>query len=234
MIAPRQSRLVAVVGGSGAGKSWFIQRICELLGEKAGHLQLDDFYRDRSKLPLARRARVNFDEPRAIDWRYAERVLLDCRAGHSTELPRYDFATHCRIVERATWEPRPIVFVDGLWLLRRPDLRQLFDLKVYLDTPHTLRRDRRLARDVRERGYSQSETHRRFQQEVLPMHHRYVEPQKRYADIVLSQPFVEGELAVLADRLWTLVETASPLPPWMHETFRAELLSALSPHEIST
>src|SRR3954466_13568294 len=117
MIAPRSNRLVAVVGGSGAGKGWFIGRLCELLGDKAGHLRLDDFYRDRSKLPLARRAQINFDEPRAIDWRWAERVLLDCRAGHPTQLPRYDFATHCRMVEHASWEPRAIVFVDGLWLL---------------------------------------------------------------------------------------------------------------------
>ena len=77
MIAPRRSRIVAVVGGSGAGKSWFIQRLCELLGDKAGHLQLDDFYLDRSTLPLARRVRINFDEPGAIDWKWAERVLLE-------------------------------------------------------------------------------------------------------------------------------------------------------------
>jgi uridine kinase len=233
MIASRRSRLVAVVGGSGAGKGWFITRVCELLGDKAGHLQLDDFYHDRSTLPAAKRERINFDAPRAIDWKSAERVLLDCRAGHTTQVPRYDFATHCRMVDHAAWEPRPIVFVDGLWLLRRPDLRRLFDLTVFLDTPSAVRQRRRLARDVLERGYTAEEVNRRFTRDVAPMHARYVEPQKRHADLVLAQPFESDQLTALANRLWQLVESTAPLPQWMRETFRAELSSALQSHETS-
>lgn len=232
MIAPRRSRLIAVVGGSGAGKGWFIARLCELLGDKAGHLQLDDFYLDRSNLPMARRGRINFDEPSAIDWKWAERVLLDCQAGHTTQLPRYDFATHCRMVDHAAWEPRPIIFVDGLWLLRRPDLRRLFDLSIFLDTPPALRRERRLARDVVERGYTADEVERRFTRDVTPMHVRYVEPQKRHADLVLAQPFRADQLGDLSHRLWQLVESSAPLPPWMRETFRAELTAALQNHEL--
>jgi uridine kinase len=231
MIASRRSRLVAVVGGSGAGKGWFIARLSELLGAKAGHLELDDFYLDRSALPPSRRGQINFDEPHAIDWKWAERVLLDCRAGHTTQLPRYDFATHCRLVDHAVWEPRPIVFVDGLWLLRRPDLRRLFDLAIYLDTPTAVRRERRLVRDVIERGYTAADVRRRFADEVMPMHARYVEPQKRHADLVLAQPFVPEQLTDLAHRLWQLVESSAPLPPWMRETFRAELAAGLQNHE---
>lgn len=231
MSAAHPVHLVAVVGGSGAGKGWLVERLCRLLGENACRLELDDFYLDRSHLPAARRAKLNFDVPRAIDWTWAERVLLDCRAGECTTLPRYDFSTYSRTPERRLWTPRPVVFVDGLWLLRPPAIRRLFDLKIFLDTPAELRCTRRLARDVTERGYSRELIDRQLRSAVLPMHDRYVEPQKKYADLVLTQPFRESELLELASRLWTLLSNAELLRPWQHETFRAELLSLLAQHE---
>jgi uridine kinase len=233
MMARHSSQLVAVVGGSGAGKSWFVGRLCELLGEKAGHLRLDDFYLDRSHLDPQRRARLNFDIPHAIDWGWAERVLRDCRSGCPTELPRYDFATHCRLDERVAWSPQPLVFVDGLWLLRRPELRELFALKIFLDTPAALRRRRRLARDVMERGRTARHVARCFRATVAPMHERYVEPQKRWADLVLAQPFQEEQLLELANRLLLLIEAAAPQSIWAHAAFRAELLAHLLEHEYS-
>src|ERR1043166_6771050 len=90
------ARLIAIVGGSGAGKGWLVERLCTLFDGKACHLQLDDFYCDRCTVPLTRRARVNFDLPKAIDWESAERVLRECRAGQAARVPDYDFATHCR------------------------------------------------------------------------------------------------------------------------------------------
>ena len=224
-------QLIAIVGGSGAGKGWLVERLCRLLGDHACHLQLDDFYRDRSHLPLARRARLNFDIPQAIDWAGAERVLRDCRAGETTTLPRYDFATHCRVAELTHWQPRSIVLVDGLWLLRPPAIRRLFDLKIYLDTPTDLRCTRRLARDVAERGYTTEMVDRQLRTAVLPMHERYVEPQKKHADLVLAQPFQEHELLSLADRLWAILRRTELIPAWQHETFRAELLATLAEHE---
>jgi uridine kinase len=224
-------QLIAVAGGSGAGKGWLISRLCELLDGRAAHLQLDDFYRDRSHLPPRRRARLNFDAPHAIDWDWAVRVLRACRAGQTTNVPRYDFATHCRLTTGQPWEPRPVVFVDGLWLLRPPAVRQLFDLKLYLDAPTEVRRTRRLARDVAERGYSASMVEERLRTFVEPMHDRYVEPQKRWADLVLSEPFQAVELGKLASRLWALLERATLVQPWMHATFRAELLELLAKHE---
>lgn len=223
--------LVAVVGGSGAGKGWLVERLCRVIGEAACRLQLDDFYRDRSHLPPSRRARVNFDIPGAIDWAWTERVLRDCRAGQRTTLPCYDFATHTRVAERPEWAPRSLVFVDGLWLLRRPAIRRLFDLKIFLDTPADLRCTRRLARDVAERGYTRDMVDRQLRTAVLPMHMRYVEPQKKYADVILAQPFREAELLLLADRLWHILSATSVLRPWQHETFRAELLALLANHE---
>lgn len=223
--------LVAIVGGSGAGKTWLVQQLCRVLGENASRLELDDFYRDRSHLPLARRARINFDLPDAIDWADAVRVLRDCRQGLPTRVPRYDFATHTRGSESRSWIPSRVVFVDGLWLLRTAELRSMFDLSIFVDTPPPLRLQRRLARDTAERGYTAEAVRRRVLENVMPMHERYVEPQKRVADIVLTQPYRETEVEELTDRLWNLLSQAPLLPPWMRETFRAEVLSLLVQHE---
>lgn len=227
-------QLVAVVGGSGAGKGWLITRLARLLGDKACHLQLDDFYRDRSHLTPSHRARLNYDIPRAIDWESAESVLRNCRSGQPVSVPRYDFATHSRVIEQITWRPRPVVFVDGLWLLRSPAVRGMFDLKIYLDTPPMLRCQRRLTRDVAERGYLPEVIEERLRRAVLPMHDRYVEPQKKHADLVLAQPFRDAELRALANRLWDLIHRAALMPAWMHETFRAELLELLRPTDEAT
>ena len=230
MNAEHPVQLIAVVGGSGAGKGWLVERLCRLFGPNACHLQLDDFYRDLSHLPLEDRAQRNFDEPDAIDWGWAERVLRECRRGYATTLPSYNFATHCRTAER-DWMPRPIVLVDGLWLLRSPAVRELFALKIFLDTPPQLRRSRRLARDVAERAYTRDAIEHQLSTTVVPMHERYVEPQKKWADIALTQPFREEQLFALADRLWRIVNRNALIPPWEHETFRTELIGLLVNHE---
>jgi uridine kinase len=225
------NRLIAVAGGSGAGKTWLVNQLCRVLGENACRLALDDFYRDRSDLPLARRARLNFDVPQAIDWSGAERVLRACQAGLPTRVPRYDFATYSRTDDMQSLLPRPIVLVEGLWLLRSTELRPLFDLKIYLDAPTPLRRSRRVSRDTTERGYSLESVERRIATSVLPMHDRYVAPQKRWADLVLAQPFREADVHRLAEALWALLSENDLVPCWMHETFRTELLSLLLNHE---
>lgn len=226
-----QVQLIAVVGGSAAGKGWLVTRLCRILGENATRLQLDDFYRDRSHLPPARRARINFDVPHAIDWRQAKEVLRACCAGQPAELPRYDFTTHSRLADRECWTPRPLVFVDGLWLLRPPAVRQMFDLKLFLDTPAELRRSRRLLRDVTERGYTADAVQQRLRTLVEPMHDRYVEPQKRWADVILEQPFKEADVLLLADRLWSLLNAAGAAGSQDRASFRTELVGLLANHE---
>ena len=228
------NRIVAIVGGSGAGKSWLVEQLCRVLGDNACHLALDDFYRDRSYLPLARRARLNFDVPHAIDWDEAVHVLRRCRDGQPASVPRYDFANYSRHPEPRTLDARPIVFVDGLWLFRDPEVRALFDLKIYLDTPTMLRHDRRVARDAASRGYEPAAIRERLATMVQPMHAKYVEPQKRWADLVLSQPYSEPEVELLAERLWGVCSATSAFPCWMRETFRAELLSLLVQHEFAS
>jgi uridine kinase len=201
-MSARSSRfLVAIVGGSGAGKTWLVDQLQRLLGESVARLSLDDFYRDHSHLPPAERQRVNFDDPQAIDWPEFERVLRDCRCGRASGVPRYDFTSHSRFPARDLWRPKPLVLVDGLWLLHRQTTRRLFDWRIYVDCPERLRFRRRLARDVRERGRTHSSVKWQFQETVAPMHHRFVAPQVAWADIVLSQPLEDTEVNRLAGRL---------------------------------
>src|SRR6266404_2555013 len=166
--------LVAIVGGSGSGKSHLAGKLQAGLGRHAARLSLDDFYRDRSRLSPALRARVNFDHPGAIEWRLVERALRRCLAGKPAQIPRYNFATHSRSARSETFKPRPVALVDGLWLLRRPALRSLFALRVFIDCPRRTRLSRRLTRDQRSRGRTATSIRQQFQATVEPMHARYV------------------------------------------------------------
>jgi uridine kinase len=190
-------KLIALVGGSGAGKSWLARQLQQALDLPVARLSLDDFYRDQSHLAPAARDRVNFDHPRAIDWRLAQSVLLGCRAGRTVYVPRYNFVTHTRRPTFKTLIPRPVILVDGLWLLWPPRVRRLFDLRIFLHCPERLRLDRRLARDVRERGRDDRSVRRRFQKTVAPMHKRFVAPQARWADVVLRRPPGQREIESL-------------------------------------
>src|SRR5215472_3948540 len=186
--------LVAIVGGSGAGKTWLAKKLQIALETDAGRLSLDDFYRDLSHVHLARRTKVNFDHPRAIDWPYVEKALEELRAGRSVHLPRYSFKTHSRLPDRGVFTPKPVVLVDGLWLLRRPSLRGVFSLKIFIDCPARTRRRRRLARDLRSRGRTRAGILEQLRKTVQPMHARFVAPQQKWADIVLRHDFGAAEI----------------------------------------
>ncbi len=192
--------LVAIVGGSGAGKSQLAGQLADLLGAEAARLSLDDFYRDQSHLPAGRRAKLNFDHPRAVDWPSVERVLGDWLAGLPALVPRYDFATHCRRGFRMV-QPKPIVLVDGLWLLLRPSLRRLFRLRIFLNCPARIRLARRLARDVEARGRTRASVLEQFRDAVQPMHRRFVAPQARWADVVLKGNWDDREVERLVRRI---------------------------------
>ena len=196
-----QPLLVAIVGGSGAGKSWLAKKLQTALEPHAARLSLDDFYLDRSHVHSARRAKMNFDHPRAIDWPYVEKALGELLAGRSVHLPRYNFKTHCRLPEQNVLAARPVVLVDGLWLLRRPSLRRVFGLKIFIDCPSRTRRQRRLARDLRSRGRSRTAILEQLRKTVQPMHARYVTPQQRWADVVIRHDFGEKEIQRLAREL---------------------------------
>jgi uridine kinase len=196
---------VAIVGGSGAGKTWLTQKLQRLLAGKATRVSLDDFYRDRSHIPAIRRARINFDNPRAIDWESLEKTLSHLRSNQPAPLPCYSFKTHCRLRTEKVLQPKSIILVDGLWLLRRPALRRSFTLRVFIDCPTQVRLQRRLTRDLVSRGRTRTSVQKQFRETVQPMHARFVAPQKRWADVILPADFDEGDMRELAERLKRLI-----------------------------
>jgi uridine kinase len=206
--------LVAIVGGSGSGKSWLADKLYALLAPHAARLSLDDFYRDRSHLSLARRERLNFDQPRAIDWRALETVLRRLLKGRAARLPCYDFRNHCRLAKAKILEPKPIILVDGLWLLRRPGIRSSFGFKIFLDCGPRIRFQRRLQRDLRSRGRTETSIRKQFRETVEPMHMRYVTPQARFADIILRGQCTSADVQRVGQMLRTgRTISASPLNP---------------------
>lgn len=222
-----QPKLVAIVGGSGAGKSWLAHQLERTLEIPVTLLSLDDFYRDQSHLPPGRRKLVNFDHPRAIDWRLVEAALQDCRAGRSFKVPCYDFTTHARLEKFRVLAPRQIVIVDGLWLLWRPRFRRMFDLRIHVHCPAHLRLQRRMDRDLTGRGRDSDSVRRQFRQTVAPMHKLFVAPQARWADVVLRQPVDESKVVRIGAMIQRIANPASPA-----SGDRSELVAASGPSAI--
>lgn len=195
---------VAIVGGSGAGKSWLAERLQNCFGANCARVCLDNFYKDRSHLPASKRERINYDHPRAIDWPRVTQFLREARAGRTTFIPQYDFKTHSRLAP-AIWEPKPIVVFEGLWLLARQAVRRQFDLSIFLDAAGWLRLRWRTGRDVAERGRTPESVRRQFISQVGPMHVRHVAPQKRWADMVLKQKIGKPEIDQVAGAICGLM-----------------------------
>ncbi|HEV2395295.1 MAG TPA: zeta toxin family protein [Verrucomicrobiae bacterium] len=181
----RRPLLLAIAGGSGSGKSWLATKLETALAPNVLRICLDDFYRDRSHLTPARRARLNFDHPRAIDWNALENALKRLHAGHPARVPSYDFKTHTRLAASQVLRPKPLIVVEGLWLLRRPALRRLFALRIFLECPARTRLKRRLARDGQSRGRTRESVQAQFHATVQPMHRLFVAPQVRWAHVRL-------------------------------------------------
>jgi uridine kinase len=209
VIKPRPF-LVAIVGGSGSGKSWLAERLEKSFAGRAARLSLDDFYRDRSRLPPARRAKINFDNPAAIDWLCFRSVLVNLSKGKSARLPEYDFTSHSRKARWRTLQPKQVVIVDGLWLLRSPALRRLFDQTIFLDCCEATRLSRRLARDLKTRGRTERSVREQFQTTVQPMHAKFVQSQRKWADIVIEENFSPQQVTEIGDGIQKLADPKRP------------------------
>lgn len=201
--APKNPRLitpllVGIVGGSGAGKTWLAHQLKKKLGPKnVAAVSLDDFYRDRSHLPTARRNRINFDNPKAIDWPALERAADLWRRGKTATIPQYDFATHSRKAITKSVAPRSVILIDGLWLFWRRALRNKFALRVFIECGVHCRLERRIARDCRQRGRTENSVKQQFLRTVQPMHAKFVAPQKHWANVILPGNFRSGQIAHL-------------------------------------
>lgn len=179
--------LIAVSGGSGSGKTYFARALASRLGSKNCEIILqDDFYHDQSAKFDFDGGSVNFDHPDAFDFESLEEVLTKLKSGRRALTPRYDFTTHSRLQGGHWVEPKPVLIVDGILVLHNPKVRALFNERIFFRTPEDLRFQRRLDRDVRERGRTPEGVRAQFMNQVKPMHDLYVEPCAAYATQIIT------------------------------------------------
>jgi uridine kinase len=202
--------VLGIAGGTGSGKTTIAQKL--LASIPAGSAVLidhDAYYRDRSSLPREERERINYDHPDAIETELLVQHLALLRAGHGVDVPHYDFREHARRADTRRVEPAPVIVVEGILVLADERLRAHMDLKLFVDTDADIRLMRRLQRDIEERGRSFAQVRAQYDGSVRPMHLAFVEPSKRFADLIVPEG---GEnqpaLDVIAGRLLQLVQGA--------------------------
>ena len=182
------SVVIGIAGGSGSGKTTVQRRILERFGtDHIALLDHDAYYRDLSHLPLADRARFNFDHPDALETDLMVRHVDGLLAGTAVPKPTYDFTHHRRLTETITVQPRSVVIIDGILVLAEPELRARMDIKLYVDTPDDVRLMRRIERDISERGRTLESVLAQYRRTVRPMHLEFVEPSKRHADVIIPR-----------------------------------------------
>jgi uridine kinase len=180
--------IIGICGGTGSGKTTVAQKIIALVGaDNVVYLQQDAYYRNIGDMPLELRHRINFDHPDAIDINLMMNHLEALRAGESIEQPTYDYATHSRKAATIHVEPRPVIIVEGILVFFDPQMRRLMDMKIFVDCDADIRFIRRLDRDVHERGRSVESIISQYTTTVRPMHLQFVEPAKRYADVIIPE-----------------------------------------------
>ncbi|MCJ7667752.1 MAG: uridine kinase [Anaerolineae bacterium] len=180
--------IIGVAGGTGSGKTTVSVAILERVGrEQITYIQHDSYYKDLSPLPLEERHKINFDHPDALDTNLLVEHLKRLQAGSLIEVPIYDFTTHTRKRETRRVEPRAVTLVEGILIFADKALRELMDVKIFVDTDADIRFLRRLQRDITERGRTLESVIRQYLETVRPMHLEFVEPSKRYADIIIPE-----------------------------------------------
>lgn len=184
----RRPFVIGICGGTGSGKTTITNRLFRALGGSGVLvIQQDHYYKDLSHLPAEERAKQNFDHPAAVDSALFIEHVKQLRAGLPVERPVYDFSRHCRKPETFRLEPQPAILIEGILIFENPALRELMDVKIFVDTDADLRFIRRLLRDIRERSRTLDSVVEQYQSTVRPMHLEFVEPSKRYADIIIPE-----------------------------------------------
>ena len=180
--------MIGIAGGTGSGKTTVAHRIIESVGASSVvYLQQDSYYRNLGDMPVDLRHHVNFDHPDAFDIDLLINHIEALQAGEAIEQPVYDYKTHSRKAEVTHVEPRPIIILEGILVFGYPRLRGLMDLKIFVDADADIRFIRRLDRDVHERGRSVESVIEQYTVTVRPMHLQFVEPSKRYADVIIPE-----------------------------------------------
>lgn len=203
----RRPFVIGVAGGSGSGKTTVTERVIEAVGEgSVAILAQDSYYRDQPNKPFEERARANYDHPDAFDWLLLMNQLEALQANEPVYAPVYDFTNHLRSSQQVAILPAPIIVVEGILVLYEPALRNLMDLKVFVDADPDVRFIRRLERDVRERNRSPESVIHQYLESVRPSHLQFVEPTKRYADVIIPHGGMNAPaLEMLAARIQSIV-----------------------------
>ncbi|HSR68589.1 MAG TPA: uridine kinase [Acidobacteriota bacterium] len=207
--------IIGVAGGTGSGKTTVVRKLIREIGADAVTLlQHDSYYKDQSHLSFEKRCRLNYDHPDSLESSLLIEHLKELLDGRSVEVPIYDFAAHARKKETIAAQPERVIIVDGILILCDPDLRELMDLRLYVDTDDDVRFIRRLKRDMEKRGRSLQSVIQQYLRTVKPMHREFVEPSKRFADLIIPEGGANRvAIDVLLAKIRSLVDGTSTLSP---------------------
>jgi uridine kinase len=205
--------VVGIAGGTGSGKTTLAELILDSVGgDRIAYMPHDAYYRNQQHLPLEERARQNYDHPRSLETELMVEHLQQLQAGKAIEMPVYDFTQHSRKAETVHVKPRPVILVEGILIFAEKELREMFDVKIYVDTDPDLRFIRRLKRDIEERGRTVQSVIDQYLDTVRPMHLEFVESSKRYADIIVPEGGLNAvALDMVIARLQALLNGELPL-----------------------
>ena len=200
------AKILGIAGGTASGKTTVAKKLKELATPygKVSMLRLDDYYKDMAYLSLEERKQINFDHPDSYDFDLILKHIDDLLNGKSIEKPIYDFVLSVRTKDTETVEPSDVIIIEGIMIFTDERLRNLFDMKIYVDTPDDIRFIRRLKRDIRDRGRTLESVVNQYLTTVRPMHHSFVEPSKKYADIIVPEG---GKNEVAIDLLITKIKS---------------------------
>ncbi len=188
MSSPSTSLVIGVAGGTGSGKTTVATVILKRVGaQNIAYVPHDAYYRNFADLPRAQRDIINWDHPDSLETELMIEHVRALKAGRAVDLPVYDFTTHSRSGQFVHLEPQPIILVEGILIFAEPRLRELFDVKIFVDTDADIRFIRRLQRDIAERGRTAQSVIQQYLRTVRPMHLEFVEPSKRYSDVIIPE-----------------------------------------------
>lgn len=192
--------IIGITGGSGSGKTTLAKQLIHIFGERDVCLiQQDSYYKDLSHLPLKQRKKINYDIPDAFDFECLIQQLREIRKGNRISRPVYNFKTHTRVKKKELLSPKKIVILEGILVFHEKAIRDLCDLKIFLDIEEKLRFERRLRRDQKERGRSRESVVKQWKQSVQPMYERYVLEIRKWADVVFQNDPTPKDMKRLSD-----------------------------------
>jgi uridine kinase len=179
--------VVGIAGGTGSGKTTVAHKLAAAMTGRSVTIEHDAYYRDQSHLPLPERAAINYDHPSSLESSLLVEHLRELRGGRAVDVPMYDFATHTRRADTRRVEPARVIIVEGILVFTEPALRELMDVKIFVDTDPDIRLMRRIRRDLEQRGRTFQSVRDQYYATVRPMHLEYVEPSKRWADLIVPE-----------------------------------------------